>query len=235
MKNTLSVFRSENKYLISVPEMSELTMKLDKFLKRDSNSINNSYIVRSLYFDSINNVDFQTKLDGEHTRKKIRIRVYDPNDKKCKLEMKQKNGDFQHKVSLWIDKEDAKSLIKCEYGVLKKYFADSSVAVNIYTTMCFGSYRPVVMVEYNRLAFMHELYNTRLTFDYNIRSSETNFDLFDTNIMFQYLTSNTVVLEVKYNEKLIGFISQLLKPYMLNRISISKYCLARKVFYDFNY
>ena len=235
MDQTLSVYRSENKYIITLPEMKELMMKFDSFLKRDDSSKGGGYIVRSLYFDSINNEDFDSKLAGENIRKKIRIRVYDPKSKKCKLEMKEKIGDNQHKISLWITKSDAISLTKGEYGVLTKYFETSPDTIKIYSTMNLGCYRPVVMVEYNRLAFMHDLYNTRITFDYNIKSSETNFDLFDTGIMYQQISFDNIILEVKYNETLLDFISKLLKPYMLNRESVSKYCMGRKVFYDFNY
>lgn len=234
MNDVLSVYRNENKFVIPITTMADLKSKLDNILKRDENSISGSYIVRSLYFDSINNIDFNTKLAGTEIRKKIRIRVYDANADKCKIEMKKKNGDLSHKVSLWITKEDAYQLIKGKYNALKKYF-DKEEALEIYKTMSLGCYRPVVMVEYDRFAYTYPLYDTRLTFDYNIRSSESNFDLFSKNIMYNHLTDKDVILEVKYNENLMKFISEILKPYKLNRLSISKYCIGRKVFYDFEY
>ena len=235
MDKVLSVYRSENKYLIPITHMAELKSKLEKVLKKDDNSKEGSYIVRSLYFDSLNNIDFNTKMAGTEIRKKIRIRVYDPSSNKCKLEMKKKNGDYGHKISLWITKEDANGLIKGKYNVLEKYFNEYPEAVEIFIAMSLGCYRPVVMVEYDRIAFTYPMYDTRLTFDYNIRSSESNFNLFDKNIMYNSILNDKVVLEVKYNEKLMKFISQILKPYKLTRLSISKYCMSRKVYYDFNY
>ena len=101
--------------------------------------------------------------------------------------------------------------------------------------MQLGLYRPVVMVEYDRLAYFHPLYNTRITFDYNIKSSESNFDLFDKKINYTNIFNDYVILEVKYNKKLLGFISDILKKQKLTMLSISKYCISRKVFYDFNY
>jgi len=235
MEETLSVFRSENKYYISFEQYISLKSKLDKILKRDEYSKENSYIVRSLYFDSINNIDFQTKMGGTDIRKKIRLRVYDPKAKKCKLEMKQKNENLQHKISLWIDKEDAKKLILGDYSVLTKYFDKSTAAILIYETMILGCYKPVVMVEYDRIAYVYPRYNTRLTFDMNVRSSESNFDLFNEKPLFNTLINQEVILEVKYNEKLMGFISKILSPYKLTQLAISKYCVGRKVFYDFNF
>lgn len=234
MNDVLSVYRNEDKFIISKVMMSNLKYKLNVILKKDTNLIDDSYMVRSLYFDSLNNIDFNTKLAGTKDRKKIRIRVYDPKDSRCKIEMKQKNGDLSHKISLWITRDDALNLIKGKYNVLVKYFSKSSAAMEIYTTMSLGCYKPVVMIEYDRIAYTFPLYDTRLTFDFNIRSSESNFDLFSKDIMYTKVTDETV-LEVKYNEKLVGFISEVLKPYKINKISISKYCIGRKIFYDFNY
>ena len=235
MGDILSVFRNENKYYISFDKYINLKSKLDKILKRDEYSKENSYIVRSLYFDSINNIDFRTKLGGTNIRKKIRLRVYDLKSNKCKLEMKQKNANLQHKISLWIDREDVNKLIKGEYSVLTKYFSKSKEALLIYKTMVLGCYKPVVMVEYDRIAYVYPRYNTRLTFDMNVRSSESNFNLFDENIMFTTLINQKVILEVKYNDKLMGFISNVLKPYKLTQLAVSKYCSGRKVFYDFEF
>lgn len=234
MSKSLSVNRVENKYILSRDKISNLSFKLDKVLRRDDNSTNGSYIVRSLYFDSINNIDFNTKLAGSEIRKKIRIRVYDPKANKCKLEMKQKNGSLQHKVSMWISKDDALELMGQNYSVLLKYMDENEDAKLFYTTMLLGCYIPVVMIEYDRIAYTYGLYNTRITLDMNVRSSETNFNLFDDNPIYTNVINDTV-LEIKYDTKLIGFLAELFKPYKLNAISVSKYCYSRKVFYDFNF
>ena len=235
MNDVLSVYRNENKYLIPIVNMAEIKIKLESVLKEDKNSKGGSYIVRSLYFDSINNIDFYTKMAGTEIRKKIRIRVYDSDAKKCKLEMKKKNGDFGHKISLWITRDDVEDLVKGKYNALTKYFDKSKEAIEIYETMSLGCYRPVVMVEYERKAYTYPMYDTRITFDYNLRSSESNFDLFDKNINYNSILNDKVILEVKYNENIMNFITKILSPYKLTRISISKYCMSRKVYYDFNY
>lgn len=232
-----SVLRSENKFLVSPIQVASLKERLGIILTRDEhvNSHDNSYLVRSLYFDSINNTDFNQKLAGTEIRKKIRLRVYSPYDSTVKLEMKQKFGDLQEKISITITKEEAIALCNGDYSVLIPYLDQSDNAVKIYTTMVLGVYRPAVMVEYDRIAFTHPLYSTRLTLDMNVRSSESNFDLFDPNISYVPLMDYETVLEVKYNEKLLRFISTTLKPYHLTKVAVSKYLMARKVFYDFNY
>ena len=44
--------------------------------------------------------------------------------------------------------------------------------------MVLGCYVPVVMVEYNRMAYVCPQYDTRITFDSEVKYSESNFDLF---------------------------------------------------------
>lgn len=235
METSLSVFRNEKKYLISKAESLAVSQTLDRILARDSHSKMSAYIVRSLYFDSINNIDYTTKLAGTQIRKKIRLRTYSSDTDKCKLEVKYKNGDLQHKVSVWITRQHAEELSKCNYSVLTHYFKESPDAASIYTMLVMGCYRPVVLVEYDRIAYTYPLYNTRITIDMNVRSSESNMDLFCSSPGYTILLNEKNILEVKYNDKLMSFISKTLKQYNLTSCSVSKYCLGRKVFCDFEY
>lgn len=234
-ETTLSVFRNEKKYLVPYSNAVSIRGKLDEILARDEHSEAEGYQVRSLYFDSINNVDYKTKLAGVEKRKKIRLRVYSAEDEKCKLEMKEKDGDLQHKVSLWITREDAQELSKLNYSALTKYFEESQDAVLIYTTMVMGGYRPVVMVEYDRIAYTYPVYNTRITVDMNLRSSESNLNLFRDRPIYTVLMKEEAVLEVKYNQRLVRFLSDILRQYHLTQCSVSKYCMGRKIFYDFEF
>jgi hypothetical protein len=89
----------------------------------------------------------------------------------------------------------------------------------------------VVFIEYNRKAFIHPMNNIRLTLDSDIRSSETNFDMFATSpILIPVENYYVAVLEVKYNEFIYKWITDLLAPYVLNRESYSKYMVSRGIF-----
>lgn len=230
----LSVKRSENKYILSQEKALQLQMQLDKVLTRDKHSGNGPYIVRSLYFDSLNNIDFSTKMAGTEVRKKIRLRIYNPSDLKCKLEAKMKVGDLQRKVSLLLDREEAQQLIKGNYSVLTKYFSKTQDAVYLYTTMQLGCYKPVAIVEYDRIAYVYPRFETRLTFDMNVRCSEVDFDLFSRDLSYTAITKHDIILEVKYDTHLLKFISKILESYNLTRLSVSKYCISRPIYYEFN-
>lgn len=234
-ETTLSVFRNEKKYLVSYSNAMSIKGKLEEILARDEHSEAEGYMVRSLYFDSVNNIDYKTKLAGVQRRKKIRIRSYSPDAGKCKLEMKEKDGDLQHKVSLWIAREDAHELSKLNYSALTKYFDESQDAVLIYTTMVMGAYSPVVLVEYDRIAYTYPVYNTRITVDMNLRSSESNLDLFSDRPVYTVIMKEEAVLEVKYNQRLVRFLADILRQYHLTQCSVSKYCMGRKIFCDFEF
>ena len=76
-----SVLRREIKYILKGEEREKYINIFDSVLKRDSFSNNGSYKVRSLYFDTPYNKDFYEKINEQELRKKVRIRIYSPNDK----------------------------------------------------------------------------------------------------------------------------------------------------------
>lgn len=223
--STLKVFRHEYKYNISYEEMLRLREKLNDLLEIDRNS--SGYMVRSLYFDSINDIDYYEKLDGVINRKKIRLRIYDPKTKKVKLELKSKYDYHQQKESLIITKEEAEELIKENYSILLKYKED--VASKIYMILTTNCYKPKVIIEYKRIAYTTKN-NTRITFDFNIKKSNSVHAFFDKNINYLNITSpKNIVLEIKFNRFLEPYISNILSSYISNKESVSKYVMGRNI------
>lgn len=231
--NQYTVFRHEDKYILSHIEAQLLRAKLGFLLQYDLYGGTEGYTVRSLYYDSMNAIDLVTKYAGDEIRKKIRLRIYSSQDETCKLEVKQKIGNQQKKISLIITREEAERLIRCDYKVLTKYFDQSEHAIDIYQVLTLNHYRPAVLIEYNRQAYFYPLFDTRITFDSNIRSSESCIDLFCKDPIYTPQIIEDVVLEVKYNEHLVDFVSEILKPMHLVQCSVSKYCYGRPLYSDF--
>ena len=75
----LKTFRHEYKYRISYEDMLTLREKLNEVLNIDRSE--DGYLIRSLYFDSIEDTDYYDKLGGEINRKKMRLRIYEHNPK----------------------------------------------------------------------------------------------------------------------------------------------------------
>ena len=88
---TLSVSRKEVKYLLSLPDRLYLLDALDRLLTPDAYGGYNGYTVRSVYFDSIVNEDYEDKRNHADEKKRIRVRVYHPDDKVAKFELKRKS------------------------------------------------------------------------------------------------------------------------------------------------
>ena len=64
------VNRRELKYAISEFDYYRIENILKTILTPDKNNGFSGYLIRSLYFDSINNCDYYSKLSGDEVRKK---------------------------------------------------------------------------------------------------------------------------------------------------------------------
>lgn len=230
MENLAFVGRSEYKYYMSYSDAARLMAQVSQIMSPDQYSVKGSYRVKSLYFDSFDNQDYYEKVDGYRDRKKIRLRIYDEESTYAKLEMKGKMGNYQHKYSVTLSREMAEQMIHGNYEVLLE--RKEEVAHKIFSLMRLSHYRPVAIIEYDRRAFVYDNFNTRITFDTNIRSEEIRMDLFEKNLNYTSVMKEMVVLEIKFDKHLAGFIQKMLAPYSLNQTAISKYCMGRRTMAD---
>lgn len=220
------VLRQEKKYFITLPDFLEMSSALERIMIQDEHNGALGYHIRSLYFDTPYEKDYQEKLDGLELRRKIRLRIYDPSSTFAMLEMKQKQGELQKKRSLRMSRADAEHLIAGDYSVLKMY--QEPFAAECYGLMNLQCYRPKTVVEYQRKAFIAKENKIRVTFDSHIVATETCFDLFSGNLaMYPVLDPFNTVLEVKYNGFLLSYIKELVNRVDRSQLSVSKYCLAR--------
>ena len=222
------VLRQEKKYLISLDRYYYLARQFSRVLAEDTHSSGDGYLVRSLYFDDIDNTDYQEKINGEEVRKKIRLRNYGPNSKSAKLELKQKQGQWQKKRSLTLDKDKSLRLIAGDYTALlecKSDFADECFGI-----MGMRCYHPKTVVSYTRKVFIAKENETRVTFDHNIKGTETCFDIFSHNLVENPIFDPfMVVLEIKYDGFLLSYIKDIIQSCNESERAISKYCLGRAV------
>ena len=217
----LKTFRHEYKYVISYGEMLKLRNKLDEVLTLDRDG---EYRVRSLYFDDPNDVDYYDKQGGELIRKKIRLRIYDPNSDYAKLEIKGKKDIHQLKESLVISKSVAKEIVDGNYDAL--LLMDDDLAKRFYVYFQSG-YRPKVIIEYQRIAYITST-TTRITFDYNVKKSNDFEEFFTNNINYFDVTNKAdVVLEVKFDRFLEPYIAKILEKSINRYQSVSKYVMGR--------
>ena len=207
------VMRQEKKYLINLADGQQLCSRLGNVMIQDEHNGAMGYNIRSLYFDTLNDDDFNDKVDGLELRHKIRLRCYDPHAGYAMLEMKQKEGQYQKKRSLRMGREDAKRLVKGDYTPLLHYH--EPFARECYGLMNWQCYRPKAVVEYRRHAYI---------------AKEADFDIFSPELLqYPVLDPYNAVLEVKYNGFLLSYIKDLVNEADRSEFSTSKYCLARSI------
>ena len=224
----LDVSRKELKYIIPLREVYEIKQKLSSVMSQDAHGKGEGYRVRSLYFDTLFDNDFEDKVDGYDKRQKIRLRIYDTNASTVKLELKQKDAGGQRKRSLSISRQEAQRMITGDYEFLLEH--PEELAKSLYTFMITRSYRPKCVVEYDRLAYYRNENDIRITFDMNLRATESNFDIFDEDlILYPVAKPDEVTLEVKFNGFLYSYIKKIINRADKMQVSNSKYCRARRI------
>jgi len=223
----INIARTENKYLLDKVSSYRVKRNLKAVLPVDRPGAAGGYMVRSLYFDTIYDKDYYDKLNGLDNRQKIRLRIYNPEDTTAKLEVKEKQGSYQWKRSITISRQDAMLLIQGRYDeLIDKY--SSLFMRTVLRKMQIEVYIPKIIIEFNRLAFINETNNIRITFDTELKSTEASFNLYSSKLNLKPIIY-PVILEVKYNNFLLSYIKSALN--LANQVptSTSKYCLGRQL------
>lgn len=221
--------RSELKYLISDQQRQILIERLKHILPHDKYSqIGKGYFVRSLYFDSHNDRSLRETEEGLLFRKKYRMRIYDLDTKDVKFEIKHKRGEYVFKETATISEDTAIKALNGSYTDLLKY--ENDVLNRIYADFILENYQPKLIVEYKREAFFIDLFNTRITFDSNIRINNNRFDIFARELNTMPLVlHNKHLLEIKFDQILPEHIRQILQIDSFEKIGFSKYSIGRRI------
>lgn len=115
-------------------------------------------------------------------------------------------------------------------------YKDNPLYEYAFNLMKSKSYRPVSMVEYDRRAFTHEFFNTRVTLDNNLRFTNFNYDLFNKNINFQKgLPGDKSILEVKYDRFLFQQLQEVLSECNFVGKPPSKFGTSRQLLNTYYY
>ena len=216
--------RHELKYLITPAELTVLRSALAPMMQLDQG---HEYLIRSLYFDTINDDALEEKIAGVGNRKKYRIRIYNFNDRVIKLECKSKYGDLISKQSVSIPRELADQLIAGDPEGLQRM--RHPLLHDVYREMKTRLLRPAVIVDYVREAYVHPAEEVRITFDKQIRTGLYQTNMFDPSIPTYPVFDDPVeVLEVKYDEFLPTYMQAVLSGVTAQRSAVSKYTWCRR-------
>jgi hypothetical protein len=218
--------RHELKYRIDPLQHQVLQKKLACVLKRDPHMEKNSkYTVRNLYFDDFRNTALTEKEAGVRNRKKYRIRTYNHSDAVIKFERKTKINQYILKESTRITRAEAERIIAGECSFLAA--AQNPLLRDFYREGRCKLMRPVVIVEYEREAYVHSAGNVRITFDTGLRTGLGAASFFDDSCMMSIVGDQCIVLEVKYDKLLPQYICGLFPDTIRPPSAFGKYAICR--------
>ena len=219
--------RHELKFYISVSDYAQLRARLRAVAKPDEHAIEGGgYKVRSLYFDNYMDKAVVEKLSGLSRREKFRLRYYNSDTEFIRLERKSKANRLSYKESAAVTAEQCGALLAGNFDWLNQ--PEAPLLMELYTKMRTQNLRPRNIVEYQREAYKFHVGNVRITFDSNIRTSNSVSG-------FLYPEQTTVpaagmtVLEIKYDGFLPDIIRDIMQIGWRNQTEFSKYVAARLV------
>mgnify|MGYP003311382451 CR=1 FL=1 len=220
-------YRVEQKYIITEDNIAYLKYKLENVMQYDKHVKDGMYRIRSLYFDDMYDSFLEDNEAGNDFREKYRIRTYNNEKTKIHLEIKAKELGYTSKQKEELTWQECRDImmgipwkLKAEDGLVKK---------KLYSLMMLRRMQPVQIVEYDRIPFVEEKGNVRVTFDKNIvGTSEINAFFDDILPGIPLLSTGSHILEVKYDEFLPDYIKQILNEVHLQKTAFSKYYYARK-------
>lgn len=221
----MSRYRHEYKYRINRYQEEILKIKAEGLLNRDPHvEQDGSYFIRSLYFDDLANTCYYENENGTDPRAKFRIRYYNQDTERIKLEKKSKNRGMTLKESCSISKEQCQSFMD---GVIPESTDDKQR--KLFLEMKMKNLLPKVIVSYERIPFIYQIGNVRVTFDKSITASdEISHFLIGDYGRRPVLAVGESVMEVKWDEILPKFIKEYMQLDSLQWSTFSKYYLCRK-------
>jgi SPX domain protein involved in polyphosphate accumulation len=225
MKNRL-----EYKYLVPTMYMDNLRANLLGYLDYDDYAARRpqkEYTVRSIYLDSPDFKCYYEKLDGTHTRKKLRIRGYNKREDTPRVffEIKRKNDNFVSKDRARVPIQDIRNALQNSNSVMYLDDDERKYLNNFYFYYHLRRLEPKVLIVYDREPFQCKFgSNLRITIDKNLRSKV----VYDYDMLFdeQDLVSsfrNEFILEIKFYQVLPEWIDKVIGRYDLTRVAVSKY------------
>lgn len=221
-------FRHELKYVISSGQLELLRHRMEGLLPRDSHAgPTGQYNIRSLYFDDYDNRCYYENENGTDLREKFRLRIYNYSSNRIRLECKRKERGKTLKISCPITETQCRLLMQGQY--LPDISHQPPVLRKLTLEMMCHQMHPVIIVEYDRIPYIYQNGNVRITFDTNISSSSALIGFLNRTVPKRpIMPAGQQLIEVKYDAYLPDFIYRALQIDSLQQTAFSKYYLCRK-------
>lgn len=223
----MSVRRRELKYSIDLLEYHVLRKKVLSVLRPDQHMITGGgYHVRNLYFDDYNDSAYWEKEAGTYQRKKYRLRIYNNDASIIKFERKSKIGYYVIKETVCLTRQQAEQMVAGNFDFLAE--TPNKLLHDFYLSSRCTFMKPVVIVDYDREAYVQPIGNVRVTFDNNLRTGLGVSEFFSKNAaVISALERPEMVLEVKYTDVLPSYVKGLFPTTIKPQEAIGKFSICR--------
>ena len=222
--------RYEIKYLVPAAVVPVLRDHLGRQLDRDSHSGADGYGIWSVYYDTTALRFYWEKIEGLRFRRKLRIRHYGDrfgidDDTTVYVEIKQRVNKVTQKRRVALPYRMARRL--CDDRQLVEHeHAQPAFVSEVLELVSRLDLRPAMMTGYQREAFVGRDADVglRVTLDHRIRGRDRDFDLAADAENRLIVPASLAILEVKANERVPYWLTDLAARADLSVVRVSKYC-----------
>ncbi len=245
MPNNLShtirtINRFELKYLLPLRQAEAFKQALSAYLSPDKNGNGEGrYNITSLYYDSPDLRFYWEKMNGIKFRRKLRIRQYETGaalsaESPVFVEIKQHLDRVTQKRRVLLPYKDA--LYLCDQREIPQHEpADKAFIDEVYTMLWQYNLQPVSLIRYDRSAWIGSDYDIglRITFDTNLTYSTGQQNLHQVQPSLPMFPPDWVIMEIKVNERIPYWLTELVAAHNLQLTRVSKYCRSIELSQDF--
>jgi SPX domain protein involved in polyphosphate accumulation len=223
--------RFEFKYLLTLKQAELFKTALTHFLVADEHGHGDGrYPLSSLYYDSPDYRCYWEKVDGVKFRRKLRIRYYGEDgtlseDTPVFVEIKQRVNRVTQKRRAVLPYTAA--LMLCSERQMPACSPEDCCVVGEVEAFTWQyNLRPASIVRYERSAFIGTEYDLglRVTFDTNLSCQLNPLRLHEPPASTPMLPAQQVVMEIKANERVPYWLTELVAAHNLKMVRMSKYC-----------
>ncbi|MFI5937489.1 polyphosphate polymerase domain-containing protein [Actinoplanes sp. NPDC051494] len=228
--------RYEIKYLVPSGDLPVLRAELAGRMDADSHGDSSGYGVWSVYYDTADLRFYWEKIEGLRFRRKLRIRHYGDrstidDDTIVYVEIKQRVNKVTQKRRVGLPYHLALDL--CDRQVMVEHEPGQRAFLEEVLELVSGlRLRPVAMTGYQREAFVGRDADVglRVTVDQRIRGRDRDFDLGAEAENRLTVPAGLAVVEVKANERVPYWLTDLAARTDMSVVRMSKYCQSVEAF-----
>lgn len=228
--------RYELKYVADRRLVAAFRESIGTRVARDPHGVDGFYPVWSRYYDTNDLTFYWQKIDGIRFRRKLRIRHYGPpddlsTDSPVWVEIKQRLNRVTQKRRVLLPYVEALRLCAGEQP-LSVEARDSALTGEILGLVQVLGLRPITVVGYVREAFhgRDEDGGLRITIDSRLRGRDRDLDLNVVGESRYIVHPDLSVIELKVNERVPYWLTELIARHDLQLVRLSKYCQSIESF-----